>query len=112
MQKTKKHQNRLAAPVFKTVDEMTGPEVVQEAEHLAGYVESCREIMQGINTKEVVRFNRCIERIENEKLTPPFNIVSIRLKWDPRLSEFRDMLVRLYENGATLEGMKALFAPA
>lgn len=112
MSKAKKHENRPAAPVFKTVEEMTGAEVVQEAEHLASYAESCREIMQGINTKEVVRFNRCIQRIENEKLAAPSDIVSIRLKWDPRMSEYRDLLVRLYEHGGTLEGMRTLFAPA
>lgn len=112
MPRTKKPKNRPVAQVFKTVEEMTGPEVVQEARHLADYAEACRQIQQGINTKEVVRFNKCVERIENEKLTSPDGIVSIRLQWDPRMSQYRSMLVRLYENGGTLEGMRALFAPA
>lgn len=111
MPKTKKPTKRPAAPVFKTVEEMTGREVVQEAQHLADYAASCREIQQGINTKEVVRFKKCIERIENEKLTSPYGIVSIRLQWDPRMRQFQPLLVRLYENGGTLEGMRALFAP-
>ena len=97
---------------FKTVEQMTGDEVVSEAENLASYAESCREIGQGINTKESIRFNKCIARIEAEKLTPPFNIVDIRIRWDERLSGGRTMLTRLYENGGTLEGMRKLFAPA
>lgn len=97
---------------WKTVEEMTGAEVVSEAESLASYAASCRVIGQGINTKEVVRFNRCIERIETERLTDPDHIASIRIGWDERLAPNRDMLVSLYRYGGTLEGMRRLMEPA
>lgn len=117
MPKTKKTKATKADAImlmFKSVDQMTGPEVVNEAEGLASYAESCRSSGQGINSKEVIRFNKCIERIENERLTEPYNIVSIRTRWDERMnrSDFRDMLMRIYQNGGTLEGMRKLFAPA
>lgn len=98
--------------MLKTVEEMTPSEVVNEAESLSRYAESCREIGQGINSKEVIRFNRCINRIESERLTNPHHIVEIRVRWDERLQSGRDLLLRLYENGGTLEGMQRLFAPA
>lgn len=97
---------------WKRVEEMSGPEVVTEAESLASYAASCRVIEQGINTKEVVRFNQCIERIENERLTDPEHIASIRIGWDDRLAANRDVLVSLYRYGGTLAGMRRLFAPA
>lgn len=99
-------------PRWKTVEEMTGREVVSEAEGLASYAASCRIHGDGINSKEVIRFNKCIERIENERLTDPEHIASIRIGWDDRLSQNRDMLVSLYRYGGTLEGMRKLFAPA
>jgi len=49
---------------WKQVGEMTLDEVYQEKEHLEHYFEGCREIEQGINTKETVRYRLCCERIE------------------------------------------------
>lgn len=97
---------------WKRVEQMTGPEVVSEAESLASYAASCRVIGQGINSKEVVRFNQCIERIETERLTDPEHIASIRIGWDERLAGNRNMLVSLYRVGGTLEGMRRLMEPA
>lgn len=98
---------------WKTVEEMTGGEVVSEAENLAGYAESCREIQQGINSKEVIRFRKCMERIEAEKLTPPLHIVELHQRWDPRFTPTqRQMLLRLFEAGGTMAGMRKLFEPA
>jgi hypothetical protein len=95
---------------WKTVEEMTGAEVVNEAESLASYAEGCREIEQGINSKEVIRFNRCMTRIEEERLTDPSNIVSLHLRWNPDLNRFYDMMLSLFKNGGTLAGMRKLFA--
>ena len=97
---------------WKTVEEMTGPEVVNEAESLAYYAESCREIEQGINSKESIRFRRCMERVEKEKLADPLTIVNLHTRWNPDLSRFHDMLHGLFKNGGTLDGMRKLFAPA
>ena len=110
MPKPKKIQADLSR--WKAVEEMTGPEVVSEAESLASYAEGCRQCGDGINSKEVFRFNACISRIEKERLTEPYNIVSIRCRWDERLNSGRDLLLSLYENGGTLEGMQRLLAPA
>lgn len=97
---------------WKQVEELSGPEVVNEAEGLASYAEGCREIEQGINSKEVIRFRLCMERIEKERLTSPREIVSLHLRWNPDLSHFYDMLLRLFENGGTLDGMRKLFVAA
>ena len=98
---------------WKTVEEMSGPEVVSTAEGLASYAEGCREIQQGINSKEVKRFRKCMERIEAEKLAHPHSIVELHHRWDPRLSpEQRRMLLHLFESGGTMAGMRKLFAPA
>jgi hypothetical protein len=99
---------------WKTVEEMSAAEVVSTAESLASYAESCREIQQGINTKEVVRFNKCMTRIEGEKLESPAYIIELRRRWNPDFAAdpvHRQMLTRLFENGCTLEGMSKLFAP-
>jgi hypothetical protein len=111
MTKPKKTQTPNELPRWKTVEEMTGPEVVREAESLASYAEGCRRCGDGINSKESIRFNKCISRIETERLTDPYSIVSIRCQWDERLESGRDLLLSLYENGGTLEGMQKLFAP-
>jgi hypothetical protein len=95
---------------WKTVEEMTAVEVVNEAESLASYAEGCRDIEQGINSKEVIRFNRCMERIEAERLTDPSNLVSLHIRWNPNLSGNYDMLLSLFRNGGTLAGMRKLFA--
>lgn len=96
---------------WKMVEEMTAREVVDTAESLAGYAEGCREIEQGINTKESVRFRSCMARIENEKLASPHEIASLHVRWNPNLGRHYDMLQRLFEHGGTLEGMRQLFAP-
>lgn len=95
---------------WKTVEELGGPEVVREAEGLASYAEDCREIGQGINSKEVVRFNRCMDRIERERLTDPLSIVSLHTRWNPDLSRYHNMLHSVFISGGTLEGMRKLFA--
>jgi hypothetical protein len=95
---------------WKTVEELKGSEVVNEAESLASYAENCREIEQGVNSKEVIRFRRCMERIEAEKLADPMTIVNLHTRWDPELSRFHDMLLHVFKNGGTLNGMRALFA--
>lgn len=98
---------------WKTVEEMTGNEVVSEAEGLASYAERCREIQQGINTKEVFRFRACMDRIEAERLSNPTHIVELHSRWDPRLSpDQRSMMLRIFNVGGTMAGMRALFAPA
>lgn len=117
MPKTKKtpkaKQTQVELPRWKTVEEMTGPEVVREAESLASYAEGCRDCQQGINTKEVIRFKRCLERIEAERLAPPFQIVELHERWNPGYTPMqRKMMLGLFENGGTLEGMRKLFAPA
>ena len=97
---------------WKTVEEMKGSEVVSEAESLASYAEGCRELGDGINSKEFVRFNRCMARIEAERLAEPRVIVSLHTRWNPDLCRFHDMLHSVFKNGGTLEGMRKLFAPA
>lgn len=97
---------------FKTVAELSKAEVVSEAASLARYAESCREIQQGINSKEVIRFKRCMERIEAEQLESPEYRAELHIQWDPRMTENREMLTSLFRNGGTLEGMRKLFAPA
>jgi hypothetical protein len=95
---------------WKQVEEMTGPEVVSTAESLASYAASCRVHGQGINSKEVIRFNKCIDRIEAERLTNPEHLVELHTTWNPALYENRDMLLSLFRVGGTMAGMKALFA--
>jgi hypothetical protein len=95
---------------LKTVEELKGPEVVSEAEGLASYAEDCREVGQGINSKETVRFNRCMTRIEAERLTDPLTIVNLHLRWNPDLSPNYSMLLGIFRNGGTLDGMRKLFA--
>jgi hypothetical protein len=95
---------------WKTVAEMSSTEVVSEAASLASYAESCREIEQGINTKEAIRFKRCMERIEAEQLESPEYIAELHIQWDPRMAAGRGMLVSLFRNGCTLEGMRKLFS--
>lgn len=112
MAKTKKTPKTEQDPFrWKAVEEMTAAEVVNEAENLSYYAQGCREIGQGINSKEVIRFNGCINRIEKERLTNPSHLVEIRVRWDERLSGGRDLLFRLYQSGGTLEAMQKLFAP-
>lgn len=94
--------------MWKRVEEMTGSEVVNEAHNLASYAQSCREIGQGINTKESVRFRACMNRVETEKLCPPAEMVDLHVQWDGRLAKSRDLLLRLFEGGCTMAGMRAL----
>lgn len=94
---------------FKTVEEMSGEEVVSAASGLAYYASACRDIGQGINSKETVRFNACLKRMIKEKLTSPEHIVEIECGWNPRLADFSDLLLSLYKNGTTREEMSALF---
>lgn len=96
---------------FKTVEEMTGPEVVLTAENLADYAVDCREIEQGINTKESVRFRKCMSRIETEKLTSPINMASLHIRWNQNLSKHYELLLSLFKGGGTLDAMRTLFGP-
>lgn len=94
----------------RTVEELKGSEVVSEAEGLVSYAEDCRELGQGVNSKETIRFNRCMTRIEAEKLTDPMTIVNLHTRWNPELGRFHDMLHSVFKNGGTLDGMRKLFA--
>lgn len=97
---------------WKSVEAMTGAEVVSTAESLASYAASCRVHGQGINSKESIRFNQCLTRIEDERLTNPEHLVELHTTWNPAMYASRDLLLSLFRNGGTLAGMKALFAPA
>lgn len=97
---------------WKRVEEMSAAEVVSEAESLARYAERCRESGQGINSKEVVRYKACSERMVREKLARPEEIAEIECMWDERNREFRDLLVSAFRGGCTLDDMRKLFTPA
>lgn len=99
--------------MWKRVEAMNGEEVVSEAHTLAQYAEDCRQIGQGINSKEVVRFRRCMERIETEKLCPPAEMVDLHAQWDERFngSTARSMLLKMFEGGVTMSQLREAFAP-
>lgn len=48
---------------WKHHSELTLDECEQEVFSLNGYFEDCHAIQQGINTKEVVRYRACVERL-------------------------------------------------
>ena len=47
----------------KAPEAMTMVELDWEVESAEGYFDRCREIEQGINSKEWVRYRRCIDRL-------------------------------------------------
>jgi hypothetical protein len=97
---------------YKTVAQMKPAEVVAEAESLCSYMESCREIGQGFNSKEIIRFNQCMDRIEAERLESPEYIVELHVRMNPRMAAGRDMMLRIFKGGCTTKQMQAFFAPA
>ncbi len=49
-------------PIPWNPDEMTDDELLPALDSMAGYFESCREIEQGINSKDVVRYRKTFAR--------------------------------------------------
>jgi len=94
---------------WKRVEKMTPAEVYETAVSLAGYAESCREIGQGINSKESIRFRQCMERLETEKLSKPADIVELWCRWDSRRRGTADLEIRLRESGIDLKKAAELF---
>ncbi len=96
---------------WKKVAEMTTDEAMVEAEHLVRYMEQCREIGQGVNTKETVRFNRCLARLKAERPEEAAFIADMEIRWNPALAEFRDLLVMCAKNNVNMEQMRQMFEP-
>lgn len=91
---------------WKSVKDLSDFEVVLEAERLALYAEDCRELEQGLNSKETVRFRACMARIESGKLMDPREIVSLHTRWDPNLSRYYTMLLGLFQAGESFEARR------
>ena len=52
---------------MKRIEDMTIEEVECEKELLEEYFRECEKIEQGINSKETVRYNKCLERLVSEQ---------------------------------------------
>jgi len=91
------------------VEEMKPDEVNETAVSLAMYMEGCREIGQGVNSKESIRFRQCMKRLQDEKLIKPRDIVELWCRWDPRRRDSADLEIRLLESGVDMKKMAELF---
>jgi hypothetical protein len=94
---------------WQRVEEMTPSDVHETAVSLAMYAESCREIGQGINSKESVRFRQCMGRLQDEKIIKPRDIVELWCRWDERRRSTADLEIRLLERGVDMKKMAELF---
>lgn len=61
--------------VPKLAEQMTKDELEQECESAESYFRACREIQQGINSKETVRYRDC-------KVMLLFHFDTIRPQWE------------------------------
>ena len=51
--------------MLKNVDDMTVDELFDAKDSMEHYFNACRECEQGINSKETVRYNRILARLED-----------------------------------------------